>query len=369
MVSKKQQREAEFKRERRRQEQIALEQLAAYQWDFHPTKQYVRREGWLRWIQDYVRRREAEGMDEPWTFFTLPGRNALDVGLLYQEGLLPRDDRGFPTVAICDRESATDVVANLGQLLAWAQDHLQKVIRVPDHEIVQKFPYDVINLDFCGPLLQGKGPRKRIIGTVDSLDRIFELQRGCGFLLLLTTRDGANQFGQKAEQMMRNLLLYNIEEEEDFRTAYEARYGSTSLGPCLERFTVFAQLIIPKVIAYYAREHGYRVVEHFAAEYDRPTPNGKRYEMISHTFELEPIGRRGVNKFKPRLGHIRRRDALGNHLSSRVLETAAAEYRSFITSIVQREAVDVDQYLAENPGLAKDLEAEANELANWWEKF
>lgn len=364
MVSKKQQREAAGEQERPRQEQIALEELAAYRWDFHPTKQYVRREGWLQYIKDYVERRRAMGVTRL-KYFTLPGRNALDVGMLYQEGLLERKDDGFPTLAICDREHALEVVRNIGPLLAYAQDHLQKVVwgHGRDGGIVGYFPYDVINLDFCGPLLQPGNNYRRISGTVHCIKRIFALQRRCGFLLLLTVRAGESMLNKKAKAVMRRSLQDNINGEEEFRCKYAEHYGSLDLAPCLKRFTAFSQLVIPKIIAHIgAFQNHYRVIEHFAAKYDRPDTTAQSYDMICHIFELEPIGRQDKNKFKSQSPYEL------DHISTRTVEQAMNEYRTFISGLVQRPVIDVDQHLADHPGLAEELEAEAKGLANWWER-
>lgn len=370
MVSKKQQREAVFERERRRQEQRALDELAAYGWDFHPTKQYVRREGWVRWIQNYVERRQAEGVNKPWTYLTLPGKNALDIGFLCQKGLLERGGEGFQkTVAICDNRWASWVEKRIGPLIASSRKSLEKVIWQQQDPLVTNFPYDVINLDFCGTLLQNEGPRERIIETIRCLEEIFELQRGCGFLLLLTTRTGDDQFGEEAEAELRKVLLHNVDEEDEFRVKYEARYGSVDLIPCLESFTEFTQIVIPKIIARIARDDFYLVVERFAAKYNRVDRNGYPYDMICHTFELKPIGRRGKNVFEPRFPQKRRKDALGDYVSTQTADRASTEYRVFIADLVQRPIINVDQCLADHPGLIEELETEAKGLANWWERL
>lgn len=368
MVSERHQREAAFEQERRRLEREARRIRAGFGWDFHPTKQYVRDEGWLRWIRDYLERREAEGVDDPFKYLTLPGRNALDIGLLYHEELLRYDGEGFPTVAICDNRDAYIVARNLGHLLAVTKLNLEDVIRREDHPLVIGFPYDIINLDFCGTLLQDEGPRERIIETVHCLEEIFELQRGCSFLLLLTTRTGENQFGDAAERMMCQVLFDNISGEGEFCMEYKARYGSAELTPCVQSLTEFTQIVIPKIIARIARENFYLIIEHFAAKYSREDRNGHPYDMICHTFELKPIGRRGKNVFEPRFPQKRRKDALGDYVSTRTSDRASAEYRAFIANLVQRPIIDVSQYLANHPGLAKELEAEAKGLANWWER-
>lgn len=369
MTSKRQQRETESEQERSRLEREAQQIVAGFRWDFHPTKQYVRHEGWLRWIRDYIEHKHAEGVDDPLKYFTLPGLNALDIGLLYRAGLLKYDGEGFPTVAICDNRHAYEVARNLGRLMAVTKRNLEDVVWRENHPLVAGFPYDVVNLDFCGTLLQSEGPRERIIETVRCLEEVFELQRGCNFLLLLTTRTGEDQFGDEAERMMRQVLLDNIDSEDEFCVEYEIHYGSTELAPCVQSFTEFTQIVIPKIIARIAKDNFYLAMEHFAAKYNRKDRNGHPYTMICHTFELKPIGRRGKNVFEPRFPQKRRKDALGDYVSTRTSDRASAEYRAFIANLMQRPVTDVNQYLADHPGLAEELEADAKGLANWWERL
>ncbi|MEN8218564.1 MAG: hypothetical protein ABFS56_19790 [Pseudomonadota bacterium] len=85
----------------------------------------------------------------------------------------------------------------------------------------------------------------------------------------------------------------------EFQQAYMERFGSDELPLCLAESTLFAQLAFPKAIARLARFFGYGVTEHFAANYLRRS-NQESYEMISHSFELVPLGRNDEKlKYEP----------------------------------------------------------------------
>ena len=88
----------------------------------------------------------------------------------------------------------------------------------------------------------------------------------------------------------------NYENEPGFKEAYDALIEQTKVDP-LQDSTLFSRLVFPKLIAKYAVTYGYKVIEHalpvplgdFAAYYSRPMGNERTYDMLAHTFELEPL--------------------------------------------------------------------------------
>jgi hypothetical protein len=140
--------------------------------DRDTIKQYVRHFGWLQVIQDYVERRQNDGVDRPLRYLTLPGPSATDIGLLWCAGLLVRTNDGFPDVVICDEEHADEALAVLG-----AVDYASKLSfkNAVQEELVPYFPFDVINLDMYGAVITTSPKRRKALSTLIAIRRVFYL--------------------------------------------------------------------------------------------------------------------------------------------------------------------------------------------------
>jgi len=349
------------------------EALEGYQrWEFHPTKQFVRRYGWLEPVQAFLEARADTGLATTWKYLTLPGKDALDVGLFYREGLLDRHDDGWRTLAICDRDFGTQVVKKIGRpMLGWASENIEEILFSPNHPVTTSFPYEVINLDYCGPLFL-ELQRWRLHGRPATVGRICVLQRRCAFLLLLTTQDSSHKIRSEARERMAEYLRWNIDHDSQFRSQYEAMFKSLDAEACLADFESFAQIVVPKVVALYASNCGYEVKELFAASYLREDQQGEGYRMICHTFELNPVGRSGVERFQPdpKISELLVHPSLSDVLSclSREERDFADEARSkFVTGLLTRNPVDVSAKLEEDEDLANMLAADIEDLRHWWE--
>jgi hypothetical protein len=353
-MPKREARKQRFEEEARRIREQAEHQVTVSVWDRDPIKQYVRRFGWLQVIKDYVERRRKDGVDRPLKYLTIPGPNASDIGLLWRSGLLARTTNGFPYVAICDKEYADTVLKNLGALLGVSRRWFYQGVR---NELASLFPFDVINLDLCGAVITGHPKRHKALRRLVGIRRIFQLQRGQGFLLLLTTSTD----DESARPILEGVLLRNFDEDR-FKEACLSRYGTLDLSPFQEDYRTFVRLVLPKAIGRMARDRGYRIVEHFVAKYNRPTHN-----LICHSFELEPIGGRDpTKKYEPRFKEIVW-DELTEELSNRARRQATNAYEDFLPTLLQRDPRDVADVLRADPDLEAELRGEAESLIGWWE--
>lgn len=356
-MPKREARKQKLEEEARRIHEQAEHQVTDSVWDRDPIKQYVRRFGWLQVIQDYVERRRKDGVDRPLKYLTIPGPNASDIGLLWRAGFLTRTDDGFPDVAICDKTSAERVVTNLGGLRGYSKCSFYKAVKQPNGDLCSLFPFDVINLDLCGSVITGAPKRDIALRRLEGIREIFQLQRGQGFLLLLTTSTD----DKSARLMLEGVLLQNFDEDK-FKEAYLSRYGVLDLSPFQKDYRAFMGLVLPKVIGRMARDRGYRIVEHFVAKYDRPTHN-----LICYSFELEPLGRRDpARKYEPRFGQIVWPE-LTEELSNRARRQATDAYEDFLPLLVRRGSQDVAGILRADPDLEAELRGEAESLIRWWE--
>lgn len=321
-----------------------------------PIKQYVRYFGWLQIIQSYVHRRRNDGVDRPLTYLTFPGPCATDVGLLWRAGLLVRTDDGFPHVVICDEEHADEALEVLGTVRGLSKQPFELAVL---NELAPYFPIDVVNVDIYGAVITGHPVRREALRRLAAIRRVFWLQKGQSFLLLLTTSTD----DKTARKYLENVLVQDCDED-DFREAYLNRYEVLDLTPFQEDYRTFVGIVLPKVIGKMARDRGYRVVEHFAAKYR--SRGGHR--MICHSFELAPLGVRNPdNKYKPRFKKIRwdKLDELDEELSNRARKLAAIAYEEFIPTLLQRDLMDVSEILQADPGLAAEMIEQAESLIGW----
>jgi hypothetical protein len=331
----------------------AERQVTASVWDRDPIKQYVRRFGWLQVIQDFVKRRQDDGVDCPLKYLTIPGANASDIGFLWRAGLLVRTADGFPYVAICDKENADTVSRNLGVLLGVSDRWFHEALC---DEFESLFPFDIVNLDFCGAMITGHPKRHRAVRRLAAIEQIFRLQRGQSFLLLLT----ASTDDESAHQILEELLVDNFDQS-PFTEAYLSKYGVLDATPFQGNYRAFVRLVLPKLVGWIARDSCYKVVERFVATYDRPT-----HKLICHSFELEQLGRRQpAKKYEPRVSFW---EELTEKLSDRTRRSVDKAYVEFVPTLVHRDPDDVPRILAENPDLEATLKSEAESLVGWWNR-
>lgn len=326
-----------------------------------PLKHYVRREGWESVISSFLEKQKACGVARPWKYLTLPGIDALDIGHFYRKKLLGVTAEGRLSVAICDKDEADRVALLLqkfGGVLASTKLELQDALRDPSNPIVKEFPFDVINLDFCNSLIR---PNRN---NLEALDQVFSLQRGQGFLLLLTSRPALDQ---KIQHQQLKIVADNLQIEQEFQESYIARYGSSDPQACLADYTNFTQLVFSKLVAKYAKIFGYRVYERFTARYHKSGGGPDGFDMITHSFELDPIvGKKPCRaKYEPRLPHARIEQVLHEVLAKRIEQETNSEYTRFIRGLPQREALNINEVLNAQQDLVSDLTKEAESLSQW----
>ena len=361
-MSKSIQRKAELAPEIKELVQQVKTQADNEIWDNDPVKHYVRRFGWLEIIQEYRTRRSGHGVNTPLKFLTLPSKNATDIGLLYANGLVAKNNDGKLNVAICDDTYAEMVVSNLskvGSLLAYSKKRLHLALR-DDESIINQFPFDIINMDLCNPLIPEKTMENQ-----EALKWIFKYQRGQSFLLLLTTRVD-NSISNSRHLL--GVLNHNLADVPSFREAYLRRYGNLDTRSCSNDAVNFIQIVYPKIIARYGRYYGYRTIEHFTANYRR----NRFYSMACHSFEFEPLARRDAQKrYEPRIDKILRdetEERVYGEFSPAHQTEALSAYVRFIESLPERNSEAVNQRLDNDNKLRRHLERESTGLNEWWKQ-
>lgn len=331
-------------------------QVAA--WELDPPKQFVRREGWEKVLANFIKKIKNSGVTRPWKYFTFPGENALDIGHLYNKGLLETNSDNKLNVAICDQKHGDTVALKLqkvGGILASSNKELHEALADRNNVIVKQFPFDVINLDLTNALLKSN------LQNMYILDQLFELQRGQAFMLLLTSRPNLSQQAEKL-----TVLVENLQTVPEFTAAYKAKYTTVDPSASLADFTTFTQIVFSKIVARYAREFRYLVHEHFSAKYQRVN-DFESYDMVVHSFELDPIiGRRqDIAKYEPRWA-MASNDRIQQFLKGeRIRHQAEEGYKTYICGLPGRNILNVDEILKSQPNLNDELIKEAETLSTW----
>jgi len=239
--------------------------------------------------------------------------------------------------------------------LAYSNRRLNDELALERSALRNQFPFDVVNLDLCNSLIQAENVR-----NLEAIEWIFKLQKGQSFLLLLTTRPD-----HQARQHLVEFLNQNLANEDEFRDAYVAHYGADDPNRSLVDFTKFTQIVFPKAIARWARYRGYRTTEHFVAKYRRQGG----FDMICHSFELEPLGLRAPAKIhSPRFPTVPANDIderLNHELPRRTRTLAETAYVEFISTLPPREAIDISAVLRGDQALEQQLSNESQALIGW----
>ncbi len=344
-------------------------------WD-GPSKHFVRTNAWLNYIDQYLKKRKNEGEDSIPKYLTLPGKNATDIGLFWQNKLILKTNEKYINVAIVDKEEAANVAINLsnsiGSPLAASGKELHRALADP--LLTNLFPFDVINLDFCN-FISSMQPES--VATAkhnqDSIGKIFDLQKGQSFLLLLTYR--AIDDGTSMKDLL-SIIDNNIRDETPFRDEYHTVYGTKKADSALKDIKKFNQLAYSKLIAKYAKDHHYRAIEHFCGDYIRKNPkDGLPYFMICHTIELEQIiapNANTKNKYHPRVLKSPKdegEEKIKYNIPLSVQREVINSYENGIVSLLRRKPINIDERLKQNPKLKDDCVKASQNLIEWWTKI
>jgi len=252
-------------------------------------------------------------------YFTFCASNAIDVFMLAKADLIPASDRsrGFETVYFCERNAAEyeKTISLVGQngflgkfesLVLFEEDndtrqfglddnppqHIRRKLQDKEqHErFVKSFPFDVINLDMNGVFFPPKA------GTISPMleitRRILDWQQARDatdghksreFTLLLTSHVSAADANTDAINQLVQRMSLNRDESEEFRTAYQKRFGEVEPEELAEEnFPDFFAAALPKVLVRDALDRGWEPEYRGIFLYERVVPSGeRRYHMMS----------------------------------------------------------------------------------------
>jgi len=321
-----------------------------------PKKHFVRREGWLPTAQRRNARILRSGRKHPLKYFTLCGREALDVLYLASHGILQSDGRGYPGVAVCETQHdwLAEILRRLGRI-RYFPDNLEMIVvddRNPYHaEFERLIPFDVFNLDFSGVCFpRWDAPYSR---TLQALRCIIALQSQAeaDFDLLVTFRAERERENEDAILELQQNMEENFRKYEDTRDLFSKKYDEIDqlLG---SDYCHFLLATFPKLIMRCGNDQNYKVACTDRYFYQRPpyrhrtTGQWRTYKIAKFIFLFD---------FQPPSAGIVQEGAIRS-------EALAEYYVEAIRDTIRSNPIDVDSVLRANRSLGEELKREVQQL-------
>ncbi len=222
-------------------------------YDDYYGKHSARFYGWLPASLEHKARLKGR----PIKYFTLCAEEAIDIFMLEKEGILKRDaNKELPNVFICEKEnSVASKIVNLVRppikeaifvgaldvILTFKEDKhtAGKDLDADDknyqirqklynrrlfHRLKNSFPFDIINFDPCGNLLDNnKDSNKRLM---ESLKKVFELQNPLDSFLMFVTIP-LSDIHKDYIKTFKAGITKNVKDHPKIGEALSGKYGSS----------------------------------------------------------------------------------------------------------------------------------------------
>ena len=198
----------------------------------------------------------------------------------------------------------------------------------------QWFPFDVLNLDFSGPLL-------RPLGLLEAVQKTVQIQaaKKCSFTLFLTVKCDPQIESQDRVQELRQGLRNNLNElaTKDFREIFEEKYPDYPMKDM--EFCSFMSLALPKSMI----KHGMQYMfDTKCVERHSYVGSGHKTRMLSFIFTYEYMGMYDLG-------------------SNPGYDTLTKLYPSRVKELIEKDGVDVNELLVNDAGLKAKCEGVVEE--------
>jgi len=200
-------------------------------------KHFVRTKAWLKVARELAPEAKSyygRGL----RYFTLPGFNRLDVGLLLREQLLDTDSDDSGRVYVAGFEADPSKFGRIAgrspKFKLLANSSVESALTDPKNryysELQSLFPFDIINLDLTTSLTpQHEGPYST---TMQAINSVLRLQAGypLPWALFLTFRNVATDWEQNALRSLFDNLQENIGKYPSVRDVFFERHREHSVA-------------------------------------------------------------------------------------------------------------------------------------------
>ncbi|HHT9138057.1 MAG TPA: hypothetical protein ACFYEK_12560 [Candidatus Wunengus sp. YC60] len=218
-----------------------------------PLKQYFRDRFWLPYIEKLQKK--------PIKYLTLYCPPAMDVRHFCRKGLIEFNDGVYKgAVGIAwDVAGYVRTANNLeGRMEKFKIGKISNFLRNGDKELIDSFPFDVINLDYCNHIVNNY-----VSDNLEDISRVTAMQKSknCSqFVLFVTTRTDKNKsqvgFPVSFLKLLNNRINLNISRFKEFRDKYNKLFNGRN--PNENEFLLIG---IVKFVSSILAENGYLIQE------------------------------------------------------------------------------------------------------------
>ena len=186
-----------------------------------PLKQYIRDKFWVPNINKLKKNQIR--------YLTLYEPPAIDIRHFHKRGLIEYKDaiyRGVVGVTY-NEEGYSKTINNLqGRPELLKLGEMNKLLQSEDKELISKFPFDVINLDFCNHIVNNY-----ISDNLESIALITKHQKASKcekYILFVTSRTDRDPTGFKTSfiEFLKARINVNIKGNSEFRKKYNSLFGT-----------------------------------------------------------------------------------------------------------------------------------------------
>jgi len=279
-------------------------------------------------------------------YFTLCGKEGVDIFLFQREGLIKDDGRGFPSVFYIESHypSFAGLIPILGRTTGKRRE-FEGLMGEPWFQgRIRESPFDVINLDFSGCCF----PRADhpFSTTLKSIYSLIDLQKGHEFDLFVTFKALRSAENAEAIKQLFSNMERNFEQETQTEVKFRERFGSITLEQLLERdYGRFLLLTFPKIIFGFGSDHGFIVSCPQKFLYRRRSSQGRAYQVIKFLFLFEPV---------------KVSESFANR--SRRSEELARSYKESILTDLDSRPIDVERVFQEHVELSNQLKEDSESI-------
>lgn len=314
-----------------------------------PLKHYVRIHGWVDAARQRLVELQQQGAEREYglRYFTLCGKDGIDIFLFERERLIRNDDRGFPSVYYCELyyPHFAELKPILGRT-AGARDKFEDLVNRPwFRKRVRNEPFDVVNLDFSGSCFPKEDPP--FSRTLKSLYTLLEYQIGQDFDLFVTFKASRSYENEAAVQELLENMEKNFHQSAHVRDKFQERFSGISLNQFLRNYYgQFLLITFPKILFGFAMNHGFvgNCTKKFV--YQRATNHNRRYyQIVKFIFSFRTV-------------------VTGRSFSdvSRRHQIPSCYYEESVMEDLDKPILDVDRELGQNSNLLGELKRDCIEI-------
>jgi hypothetical protein len=258
-----------------------------------PVKHFVRVHGWLQAANSRFAKLETQGAQREYglRYLTLCGKDGIDIFLFKRASIIKDNGRGFPSVFYCESYGGNFV--QVRELLGKSRSYLGNFEDLVNKNWFRDFvianPFDVVNLDFSGSCF----PRadQPFSGTLRSVTRIIELQKGNEFDLFITFKALRSVENNAAITELVLNMEKNFEQSDEIEEKFRIRFGNLAPEDMLEQdYGKFLLTTFPKIVFGFGSSNGYVVKCPQKFIYRRTDRRGTNYQIVKFIFSFENLG-------------------------------------------------------------------------------